>query len=634
MSSFSYRPLNGEKPIRLLCIQPGTGSDPVSCSLIHTSLLSYPTYEALSYTWGSPERPEKIYCGGKEIFVRRNLFAALSTFRQKAKPRTIWIDALCINQDDSNEKTKQIMLMAEIYKQADRGLIWLGEKSDKDRLAFRTLHLLDSFFDWYEGVAANDSSLRKEPSLARDLFVVESKIREFDISKEMWACLNRFFQRPWFRRVWVIQEIVFVAQSRLPTLVLCGNANLSWEELARVAKGITSLGFHFQYGDGNLQDLGYMAIQLMENLRNVSTDHPSRRPLTMLQFTRESGATDPRDRIFALYGLLSHDEANDRLLLPDYSKDVQDVYINVAIHSLRSTNTLCLLQSLPWTLPQNGGFGGISSLPSWVPDWSRRHAVPSLPRTTFHAGGREPSEFRVYDTENLLAIKGRIFDYVGALMQPDKIVLARGNETVEDWLSSFKAIHHFKREWYKSCLFACCNITGQRANEEFPIPSVHDRYPTGESLQEAFWRTLICNMDMQYQKAGPEYRDHWLHVHHLYSSSADIKSYKGQMESILRMKAFEEPMALFAEGRRFCVTAKGYMGWVPQVARPGDLFCIFKGVEVPFLLRKALFTARDLPLMIRPGAVYYQIIGECYVHGVMDGQLAEKNVQWTDVILS
>jgi hypothetical protein len=128
------------------------------------------------------------------------------------------------------------------------------------------------------------------------------------------------------------------------------------------------------------------------------------------------------DKVFALHGLLGQEEADAPLLLPDYGKNVTRVYTDVAIHFLRRSRSLELLQSIPWTLPQHGGSGGVSGLPSWIPDWSRRHSVPRLQASMFRTGGMTRPDFRIYDTEKVLVIQGRVFDYLETLMDPEIVL--------------------------------------------------------------------------------------------------------------------------------------------------------------------------------------------------------------------
>ena len=117
MSSALYRPLESEKrQIRILKVLPAKiQSEEIECELVYSSLGDQPEYdyEALSYTWGTLEpEPEKyIRLDARHFQVFENLFAALLRLRQSSKPRLIWIDAICINQEDDREKEQQILFM-------------------------------------------------------------------------------------------------------------------------------------------------------------------------------------------------------------------------------------------------------------------------------------------------------------------------------------------------------------------------------------------------------------------------------------------------------------------------------------------------------------------------------------------
>ncbi|KAH8900958.1 hypothetical protein GQ53DRAFT_611188, partial [Thozetella sp. PMI_491] len=121
-----------ESWIRLAELLPSkTEAEPIRCSLRET-LLSQPVrYEALSYCWGDLGSDSTIECNGKALGIRRNLEEALRHLRHRDKPRLLWIDAICINQDDRAEKADQVPLMRNIYSRAERTLVWLGQPGDK-----------------------------------------------------------------------------------------------------------------------------------------------------------------------------------------------------------------------------------------------------------------------------------------------------------------------------------------------------------------------------------------------------------------------------------------------------------------------------------------------------------------------
>jgi hypothetical protein len=137
-SQFQYSPLVGASDIRLVILEPGRDDDPVSCRLINASLGENPVYEALSYTWGDASiSGPTILLDGKPFRVGANLGEALLSLRYKdtknEKERTLWIDAICINQRSIPERNEQVQRMKSIYSNAIQVLIWLGnyhESSD------------------------------------------------------------------------------------------------------------------------------------------------------------------------------------------------------------------------------------------------------------------------------------------------------------------------------------------------------------------------------------------------------------------------------------------------------------------------------------------------------------------------
>ncbi|KAH9208645.1 heterokaryon incompatibility protein-domain-containing protein, partial [Leptodontidium sp. 2 PMI_412] len=127
---YQYRPIGLPYELRMLELLPGYGDEPVQIRLLHHPLSSLPECEALSYEWGSPERDHEIFCEGKVLKVTSNLLAALKRSRPSGqpvqKPRLLWIDALCINQEDIDERSEQVKLMTEIYRNVGRTLVWIG----------------------------------------------------------------------------------------------------------------------------------------------------------------------------------------------------------------------------------------------------------------------------------------------------------------------------------------------------------------------------------------------------------------------------------------------------------------------------------------------------------------------------
>jgi len=142
----SYEALDTSKhEVRLVYLQPGVYPETVECELIRANLDQHPRpeYEALSYEWGSSVFSFPIRLGDRWVFVKENLYSALQCLRCKEVVRVLWIDALCINQENVVERNHQVIWMGEIYKRAARVIIWLGLRDPLDRRSYEVGILFD-----------------------------------------------------------------------------------------------------------------------------------------------------------------------------------------------------------------------------------------------------------------------------------------------------------------------------------------------------------------------------------------------------------------------------------------------------------------------------------------------------------
>ncbi|KAE9374876.1 HET-domain-containing protein, partial [Stipitochalara longipes BDJ] len=168
--------------IRLLHLQPGGQEDPIECDLIHSGQHTE-SYEALSYMWGPPSPCQAITVNGVACSVRQNLFAALQSLRNRREMRVLWVDALCINQDNIPERSAQVAMMSRIYRAAAKVLVWLGPASIDSHIAFE---YVDECRRWIQA----------------NLRVCEM------ISEEQEIAFMSILERDYWRRVWIIQEIL------------------------------------------------------------------------------------------------------------------------------------------------------------------------------------------------------------------------------------------------------------------------------------------------------------------------------------------------------------------------------------------------------------------------------------------
>jgi hypothetical protein len=367
------------KNIRLLTIEAGTGNIPIKCSISIVALDESVIYNALSYTWGLDAPKHTISCNGQRLDISENLYSALLQIREDGRTEPMWIDAICINQSDSNERTAQVKMMQEIYENAQLVIAWLGNASETDSDGFALMKTI------YERCGP--------PSLAdagNPVFLSTDALGLPGMDDPVWRALCKVLYKPYFFRVWIIQEII-AARS---CIIQCGNLVIDRHVILAVGilleqyhwlKDMVSSNillpntpqnfsetFNLEYVKdalGALKDLSTQPADMatyysLRELYFLSAMIRHGQPPSILQLlvsTRMFKATDPRDKIFALVGLASDVDSN----FIDYNLSVADVQIRLAKRCMR--NPEC-----PGTMLLSYVDQGHHSheLPSWVPDWT------------------------------------------------------------------------------------------------------------------------------------------------------------------------------------------------------------------------------------------------------------------------
>ncbi|PMD67661.1 HET-domain-containing protein, partial [Hyaloscypha bicolor E] len=298
-SGFVYSPLhNPTKEIRLLVLKSKYQSERgsyrynIECSLrlVPLYLLSITNYEALSYTWGSPEDGvREIRLGGKPFDVRINLWWALDHLRYPDRPRILWIDALCIDQSNEIERNHQVRQMGLVYREASKVIVWLGLPAANSNAAFEFI------------VDGNTASLDIQAGAC-------------EISNPVHTTnLNAFFalcERGYWSRLWVVQEIVLAKE----LMVSCGPNVATWTAFSRALQG-------YEHYDRIKSSLPYLFD------RQRSDRYYECRLINLLEACQASECADPRDKVYGLLGL-ANDCGEDELVV-DYSKTVYEVYRDV-----------------------------------------------------------------------------------------------------------------------------------------------------------------------------------------------------------------------------------------------------------------------------------------------------------------
>jgi hypothetical protein len=217
-TSFTYTPLPNDC-IRLLTFAaPSTYPGALTCTINTFPLDNPPSFDALSYTWGAPSKMETILCNGLEMKIGANLHEAIQTLFSPpiSLNLPIWIDAICINQGDDEEKGHQVHRMGDVYRRANKVVVWLGPAENDSDLAMESL----------SGLSERLSSL---PFRSIVYGFEENGLP--DENSPVWHAVGNLFRRQWFGRLWTFQEAVLAAKS----IAVAGQKMADWTLISTVA---------------------------------------------------------------------------------------------------------------------------------------------------------------------------------------------------------------------------------------------------------------------------------------------------------------------------------------------------------------------------------------------------------------
>lgn len=694
-SSYPYERLRTDHYFRLLELFPKSYEHPyVQLLNIDRSRYLYGTlsdhelskdvsYECLSYVCGTADTGSLIWLDTYMIEISDNLDLALRCLQHKTENRRLWVDFVCINQYDLDERRQQVQIMYQIFSKAKKVIAYLGDEADgSESLPDLLNRINDAHFA--------DAKARHESD---DLFIrpwsEEDRIR-LGLSPSgdaVWLSLEKFISRPWFVRMWIIQEALAAKELDLicgrwlsPALDVFQIIKIAiarqlpfsgrWSQSYKVYQHPAACGakqFHL------MLELGLCGI-LVPDPPSLSKSWSL---IDILERSRHASCTDPRDYVFALLNLCKDEPPLH--LVPDYTASVADTYINVAcalVKAGKGNKVLCnafLSES-------------VLEMPSWVPDWSLKglpfeqlSPVTSFrdPNGEFKAGGFDHAIRLGTSRDNLVVVVygvdfverlGEIFEY-----QEDPPSTVRttddeidgmpsgfqteisgestdqsepSSETVSPAMDPIQEQAKIDDDWSKF------PILFRRLAEIFSCIQSSPRYMDSDHLS-LVWRTMTCDREIGTQgKAPPEYDDHFrsywemmkcshfqgeafahfmqVHRQFLESPLSDRIESAEQLNSLVQryLESQRNQAAFFQQAaQRFCysmrvaITNTGFVGMVPHRTQRGDAIVVIKGVSVPMVLR-------------REGDGRFKVVGQAYFHGFMDGEVFEMdNMEEEELIL-
>jgi len=589
--------------IRLLLLLPechtaSVHQNFISCMIIHVPRKTSPPYTALSYTWGDATPTRPILINNKVFHIRENLAVALEQMRHKQHVLVLWVDAICIDQEDDYEKTIQIQQMGETFKQASMVIAWLGPSNADSDSAIQDLYLLGA----HVHKAVQESGIVDFDPLdsdfrMRDIFngLPQAFVDHHGEAIIRIESIVSLFDRPFWQRIWILQE------ASLPdVLFLCGNSGIP-AGIMCCAYMLLIYMLHpsrdrdWKVGPTTEQLLNQMSMDPAAVLvhAKISLWKPLKDLLSTITSTSRSGnsfrAIDPKDYIFALLGICS--DAEELGISLDYTKTCQQVYIDCAKVYLEKKGDLDILGYCQFPKKQTG-------LPSWVPDWSMaiHSGISSFVRhEPFSSSGDEtalPSSLNIYDTHDGAHVLSLPGVRVGTITNIGQSWGSLPEETV----AAFDLLADLDQ------------LSGYTANNVVPV----------KDMTDPVWRVPIANSqygfkegkDRLHMKAGMFMYNSYRAVRHLQANSvSEGDQIFLPVKETAEYYKYRALLVTVKGNRRFFISSDGSLGLGPDCIQPSDIICICKGAAVPFVLRKV----SDSPC--------FQFIGEAYVQGIMDGEL-------------
>lgn len=339
---YQYESLEDRSPdtIRLMTLLPGSDEDEIRCTISYTRQSEFPEYSAISYVWGTSDDSDVILVNDCILPTKPNLYSCLRNLRNQDLPLQLWVDAVCINQQDVKERSHQVRLMGEIYKNAKLVYVYLGEDTHDIRLC---THMKYNLWDILRELSYRHLSPRNIiPQLVSLLMVTLSdllgmfvypflsprpilrRIRNLltrttpiQLNKRVWCSVEDLLNREYWTRAWVVAELILAKQP-----VICvGKVQIPWLEFCELVQSCAdNQGQYLKEGSSNHH------IRTVQTF--VFTKHARSQLLplgTLMDRYSSQQCLDIRDKAYAFLPLAS--DCSD--LAPDYDESELDLFFRL-----------------------------------------------------------------------------------------------------------------------------------------------------------------------------------------------------------------------------------------------------------------------------------------------------------------
>lgn len=510
----------------------------------------------------------------------------------------LWIDGICIDQNNVRERNAQVALMARIYKAAITTRVWLGPEKEDTHIIQPILH-------------GNPTGVEKR-----------------DVSREEIKVIGELLRRSWFRRKWVIQEFCLAGSVE----IYCGKLVLG-TNIAAFTALMASPVIRKAQAQGDIPWTALFELRpwiVRERAYRSNRIHLA----TLIDATWDFGTEDPRDAIFALLGILPPKTGRKNVhgvIAANYSRCISDIFTEAAKICVHATKgdpekvglSLRPLQALSWVRPlrlevqdrratrPHLGPGPAPDMPTWVPDFHIPRRGNALWSDRFSACGKR-STARFWPSEpRLLKVSGRYLDQLVQVARTTVTFKGTGlaydvNLDIASW---FEVLLHLDIRYQGICSRV----------EAFWKTLIHDYgAEIPQDVARASLKQLLRTLTLEHEYPG-RVREQLASLRRddassLLPTDTELDTFAGPSELNGQSTDFKSTMAeaTFTELFR---TKNGYLGIGMPSIRKGDQIWVLDGSRVPFVLR---------PLSTGSNCPRYQFMGESYVHGVMYGEVMNK----------